>query len=146
MEGAHIRYNCLLQARLGTPERLAEFEELWAEWRSDIKVFPPNWDTSFMWALVAKFGGRVREPTRVFLEAWIDVARRGAGDLKLCDQLVTKQEQFNKGLRARLRNGNKETVGPKWVGIRDLDYRQTQVCRLVRDIRDGLIRTKGRDA
>lgn len=146
MEGAHIRYNCILQARLGTAERRAVFDDLWTDWRKRTQPFPPKWDTTFMWQLVSSFGGSVGERTREFIEAWIDATRRGTPDLKDCDELVIGQEQFNKGPKARLRPNNTETVGPKWVGIRELDYRQTQVRRLVRDIRDGLDRTGGRDA
>jgi len=146
MEGAHIRYNCLLQSRLGTRETEEEFETLWTDWVERIRVFPKNWDTSFMWALGTKQGGRVKERTQRFLEAWIEETRGGCRNLNRCDELVISQEKFNKLGRARLRAGNKDSIGPKWVGIRDLDYRQTQVCRIVRDIRDGLLRKGDRDA
>ena len=146
MEGAHIRYNCLLQARFGTRECLAEYEALWTDWVERIRVFPKNWDTPFMWTLVTKQGGRVKERTQKFLEAWIGETRIGCKDVKRCDQLVTDQEIFNKLGRARLRPGNKDPVRPDWVGIKDLDYRQTQVRRIVRDIRDGLLRKGDQDA
>jgi hypothetical protein len=52
MEGAHIRYNCLLQAAgFGTSELKAKFDEQWETWREKIAGFPPHWDSTFMWAL-----------------------------------------------------------------------------------------------
>ena len=146
MEGAHIRYNCLLQARLGTKESHAECNELWVNWRRRIAPFPSQWDTSFMWSLVASMRTSVKKPTHDFIEAWIAETCKGASDLKHCDALVTNQERYNKGARARLRNNNTETIGSAWIGVQELDYRQRQVCRLVRDIRDGLRATGGRRA
>jgi hypothetical protein len=137
MEGAHIRYNCLLQAKgFGTSELREEFEGMWEDWREAIADFPAKWDSHFLWALVSRHGSRVKDHTRKFIDGWIELSRLGAPDEKLCDHLVTRQEQLNKGSRARLRPGNSEAIN-EWVGLRGAGYRAAQVIQIVRDIRDG---------
>jgi len=145
LEGAHIRYNCLVQAKLGTDERRQEFEERWARWQHRIADFPPGWDSEFMWRLVAARGSDPRPHTRDFINAWIEEAKRGAENVELCNKLVTKQESCNKKSRARLRPGNDEAVNG-WVGLDHANYRLAQVQQFVRDIRDGECRKGGWDA
>lgn len=137
MEGAHIRYNCLLQAAgFGTSELKSAFEEQWEAWREKIAKFPPHWDSSFMWALIHKHGSQPRGHTRKFIDGWIEQARQGAENLSRCDELVSNQERLNKGNRARLRTGNQEAVN-SWIGLNKVEYRLPQVIRLIRDIREG---------
>lgn len=137
MEGAHIRYNCLLQAAdFGTTELKDEFDGHWEEWRERIRDFPPHWDSSFMWATVHQHGSQVKAHTRKFIDGWIEQARHGAADLVACDDLVRTQERLNKGNRARLRPGNKEAVNG-WMGLNSVEYRLPQVMRVIRDIHEG---------
>ncbi len=137
MEGAHIRYNCLLQAAgFGTSELKAKFNDQWETWREKISEFPPHWDTSFMWTLVHRHGSQPKQHTRTFINNWIEQAQQGAGNLIRCDELVSNQERLNKGNRARLRPGNQEAVNG-WLGLDNVGYRLPQVMRLIRDIREG---------
>jgi hypothetical protein len=146
MEGAHIRYNCLLQsAGFGTNELKESFNEQWETWRKKIAEFPPQWDSSFMWALVHRHGSLPKPHTRNFITYWIQQAKEGAGNLHLCDQLVTNQERLNKGSRARLRPENQEAVNG-WIGLNRVEYRLPQVIQLIRDIREGEQRKGGADA
>ncbi len=137
LEGAHIRYNCLLQeAGFGTAELRERFEEQWTRWRERTAAFPADWDSGFMWALVSKHGSRVKESTKKFIDGWIDETRNGAANRQRCDELVTRQERLNKGNRARLRPGNQEAIRD-WVGLNGAGYRLTEVRQLVADIRSG---------
>jgi hypothetical protein len=137
MKGAHIRYNCLLQASgFGTHELRTKFDGQWEEWRESMARFPSQWDTGFMWALVHRHGGSVREPTRNFVNQWIELARGGSVDLARCNEVVIRQEQLNKGPRARLRPGNQEAVNG-WIGFETLQYRWPQVRRIIADIHHG---------
>lgn len=136
LEGAHIRYNCLIQERLGTKERRDEFENRWDKWRGRIADFPKSWDSHFMWQLVSSHGSQPKPITRQFIDGWIEETRRGADNVSRCDELVIRQERFNKGNRARLRPGNTDAVNG-WVGIDRLDYRLGVVLQFLRDIRDG---------
>jgi len=135
LEGAHIRYNCLLQeADLGTPELKEQFEQNWQEWRERIQDFPRGWDSGFLWHLVSKHGSQPKEFTRRFINAWIDETRQGASNRRRCDELVTNQERLNKGARARLRPGHEGAVRD-WIGFDRLNYRLPQVRQLVIDLR-----------
>lgn len=137
LEGAHIRYNCLLQdAGFGTEDHRDEFNNLWEDWRSRLQDFPENWDSRFLWRLVARHGGQLKPSTRQFIDGWIEETRSGCQDLGHCNELVRNQELRNKGKRARLRSGNTEAVSG-WVGLDGADYRLNEVRQLVRDIRDG---------
>ena len=137
LEGAHIRYNCLLQASgFGTSEWGADFDEQREKWREDISQFPRHWDSGFMWALVMRHGSQVRGSTQNFINGWIEQTQQGALNLTRCDELVTNQERLNKGNRARLRPGNQESING-WVGLGRVEYRLPQMRRLVRDIREG---------
>ncbi len=137
MKGAHIRYNCILQARgFGTSALREKFDTEWNVWREDIAQFPGLWDSQFLWSLVAKHGSRVREHTRQFIDGWIGLTRRGARDKNFCDHLVTRQEQVNKGARARLKAGNTEAING-WVGLNGAGYRVAQAIQIVRDISNG---------
>lgn len=136
VEGAHIRYNCLLQDRFGTEELLAEYESLWEDWRSRLPEYLEGWDTSFMWQVVSEQGRRVKMSTRAFLEGWLEECQQGAGNRDRCDALVKRQEIRNKGNRARLRPGNQEAIND-WLGLFQAQYRFPEVRQLVWDIRSG---------
>lgn len=138
LEGAHIRYNVLVHSRHGTPEHARKFADAWSEWREEIaRDFPSDWDTRVLWRITDAQGVSLRPRTRDFITDWIEETRRGKPDPDRCDKLVEQQERRNKGARARLRPGNPDREN-QWVGIRVLDYRQPQACRILRDIRDGL--------
>lgn len=146
MEGAHIRYNCLLQdAGFGTSELKDEFDGKWEAWRERIADFFPQWDSSFMWALVHRHGSQPKDYTRMFINGWIEQAQQGGGNIAICNGLVEKQERLNKKNRARLRPGNKEAVN-SWIGLDRVEYRLPQVLRIIRDIREGEQRKGGSHA
>jgi hypothetical protein len=136
MEGAHIRYNCLLQARFGKADTREELHEYWEDWRRKISTFPREWDTEFMWSTVSRQGGRAGDSTRAFINGWIDQARQGARDLVRCDELVIRQECTIKRSRARLRPGNQQSY-EDWIGLERIEYRLPQVRQLIRDIHQG---------
>ena len=136
LEGAHIRYNCILQQRFGTPELRNEFEERWDTWCSEISSFPPLWDSSFLWSVVAKHGSRVKGHTRIFIDAWIEQSQLGGSNERRCNELVIQQELLNKRSRARLKPGYSESVD-NWVGLSGAGYRITQVIQILRDIDTG---------
>lgn len=138
MEGAHIRYNWLLQARFGTPEGRAECDDYWGQWCQRISSFDwTKWDTNYVWRLVDWHESQVRPETRRFVDGWIAESRRGGHDLAACDALVINQERANKRSRARLRPGARDEKVGGWIGLTDLDYRFPQVRTLVEDIQRG---------
>ena len=145
MYGAHIRYNCLLQERHGNSELRAEFETDWSDWQADLQSFSWNrWETSFLWELTKLHHRKVRDHTIIFVESWIDGSRDGA-DTQFLDELVTRQERFNKKSRARLHPTAEESIG-KWIGIDDLNYRLNVARTIINDIHIGLTATEADDA
>jgi hypothetical protein len=145
MHGAHIRYNCLLQERHGNSELRAEFETKWSDWLTELQSFPWNrWETGFLWELTKLHHRKVREHTIHFVESWIDGIRDGA-DTHSLDELVSRQERFNKKTRARLHPTAEESIG-KWIGINDLNYRLNVARTIINDIHVGLTSTEADDA
>lgn len=138
LEGAHIRYNWLLQSRFGTASGTEQCDEYWDEWRAQMHQFDwSNWESNFLWQLVEQHGSNVRPSTRRFIDGWISQARAGASDVSVCDGLVIDQERANKTSRARLRPGAKDEHVDGWIGLAELDYRLPQVRTLVDDIQRG---------
>lgn len=139
LRGAHIRYNFLVHSRLGTAEMAKELHAEWKKWRETCTGtnFPRQWDSQKLWSIVERQRISMRPHTRRFINGWIEQSRQGAGALSTCDNLVREQERQNKAGRARLRPTNSDRV-TKWVGIKELDYRQPQACRILSDIYEGL--------
>ncbi|WLD11912.1 DUF6361 family protein [Planctellipticum variicoloris] len=146
LKGAHIRYNVALQARHGTEERRAEFEQRWEAWRSEMHGFSwDRWETDFLWQLAKRHRRQIKPFTRLFVANWIAAVRSGTEAVSGLDRLVATQERLNKGARARLKDNSSERV-PKWIGIDALDYRYSQARTIIMDIDDGLTRTERVDA
>jgi hypothetical protein len=137
MEGAHIRYNCLLQRRHGTKEVEDEFEAMWRTWLDRLQSFRwARWNTDCLWELAKLHQRHVKSYTVTFVTDWIDAVHRN-DSTALLDELVTRQERFNKKGRARLHPSADEKVD-KWVGIDDLNYRLNVARTIVNDIQHGL--------
>ena len=124
------------EAGFGNGELQDQFEQEWKDWRRDIRNFPEAWNTSFLWATVQRNGTRVRDATMRFVNNWIEEARSGASNLERCNELVRRQECSIKLGRARLRPGQKESVGER-IGLNGANYRLPVVVQLVRDIFEG---------
>lgn len=136
LEGAHIRYNWLLQSRFGAAQGVEECNEYWETWLSQMRDFDwSTWESDFVWQLVDQHGRKVRPFTKKFVNGWISQSRMGAADLRACNELVVDQERANKSARARLRPNVKDEHVVGWIGLAELDYRLPQVRTLVEDIR-----------
>jgi hypothetical protein len=135
LRGAHIRYNCLLQEKFGTPNLAEEYDQQWADWRQDAQSFPwSQWDTEAMWINVNQAGGRVHHFTKKFVENWIELVRQLPPTNAPFDEWIIRQERANKGPRARLRPDNQDEQVSSWIGIDRLNYRLPQAWRIVSDI------------
>ena len=145
LEGAHVRYNVLLQRRFGAPAAVETCEDRWAEWHAVLADFPwGRWKTPRLWEVAGRAGRTVKSFTRTFVTNW-ERAIRGGADEATLDALVTRQERLNKGRRARLRDGAEESVGD-WTGIDGLEYRLPQARTMIRDIQEGLNRAEAAGA
>jgi hypothetical protein len=140
LEGAHIRYNILLQARHGTKPLREKFEEQWDDWHEDLKSLPwDRWNTNRLWELAILHHRQVKHYTRQFVSRWIEEIQAGGSNLDQLNALVTQQEHLNKGARSRLKP-NAEGAVSEWIGITSLDYRYPQARTIIRDTHIGLTR------
>jgi hypothetical protein len=140
LEGAHIRYNVLLQARHGTKPRRKEFEGKWQDWCDGMTSFPwERWNTNRLWELAIRHHRQVKAYTRQFVVNWINEIQAGCTNLDHLNDLVTQQERLNKVARSRLKP-NAEGAVAEWIGIDYLDYRYSQARTIIRDIHIGLVR------
>ena len=140
LEGAHIRYNVLLQARHGTKQRREEFEGLWDEWCEDYEIVPlGSLEHQQALELAIRHHRQVKHHTRQFVSRWIEELQAGGKNLDQLNALVTQQERLNKGPRSRLKP-NAEGAVSEWIGIASLDYRYSQARTIIRDIHIGLTR------
>ncbi len=140
MNGAHIRYNCLLQEGADDPTNGEKFQREWEEWLEEMTPFPQSWDDEFLWELVGTRAKRIG-PTKRFVTMWIKQTRQGCTDLQKCNDLVRLQERQNKGPRARLSSENRGGHPSDWVGLRDLNYRLPVALQILQDIYEA--QTKG---
>lgn len=130
IRGAHIRYNILLHQKSGQ----ANFTEDWENWKAEldgVKQEVIELDLDFLFNSLAfrtPFGTQmfIRLLKREVLEDIINTSN--------IDNLVIRQEQSKKGLRAKLSAGSNSEEFEGWVGIRNLDYRFAEVKTIVRDI------------
>lgn len=136
LEGAHIRFNILLQGKLIQKTKLS-FDKDWEKWKAAIK-YDFQWDDfdrEFMWEITLKHS-RVSWYTEQFINNWIDGIKEGKSESYL-DELVRSQERYNKKDRSKLTD-NHSVIYSKWVGIRKLEYRLGNVQTIVRDIANPL--------
>ena len=135
INGAHIRYNCLLQERFGTEENLNRFSVRWDQWRQKVTT-GDRMIHEFDEDLLFELSQTLRDDTKRFVKEWINGIRKSE-PVNFFDRLVIEQERSNKGGKARLRTGATETV-KEWIGIDGLSYRFPVARTIVRDIKKGL--------
>lgn len=128
MQGAHIRYNILLQKKSG----ILDFSVEWEEWYSTLRE-------RFLWLkqmdfqlLFNQIAATTKNRSKRFMRTWFDEVTRDTIDINILDDLVYKQETWNKGNKSKLRKINEEITA--WVGIRQLDYRFPTVKTFIKDI------------
>jgi hypothetical protein len=137
IEGAHILYNRLLAKRCENATLLSKCDDLWPKWRSrahHAKAFHSDaLDTWLVGATALKTS--IKPLTRDFLEKWNDAVCRNEPESKL-SQLVERQAKDNKPGRSLLVRLPK--APSEWYGMLDLDYRWSNVRRMLQDVQEGL--------
>ncbi len=132
LEGAHIRFNVLLQNKPNQTSPIS-FEEEWEDWLNNtVNTFDwESFDINFLWKIV---GGRSRinSYTQHFIDNWIHSIQNNVS-IDVLDKIVYLQETKNKGERSKLLPQHLENYDG-WVGIKTLDYRLHNVKTIVRDI------------
>ena len=148
MHGAALLYNILLAERakkLGLSKhdgRRDQFATQLDEWCREIEASDiGGWDLNGLWALVAERGRPVKDRTREFVAAWINLAKRmnghGLAENEDARALVQSRELYQKRSQARLRN---DRLMRQWGGASGsgrITFRWPVVARLLNDIADG---------
>ena len=148
MHGAALLYNILLAERakkLGLSKhdgRRDQFATQLDEWCPEIEASDiGGWDLNGLWALVAERGRPVKDRTREFVAAWVNLAKRmnghGLAENEDARALVQSRELYQKRSQARLRN---DRLMRQWGGASGsgrITFRWPVVARLLNDIADG---------
>lgn len=150
MEGAPLFYNLMLAEKRGEMNQsdsdwaLAQaYRDELAQWmartQADLQTFRPE----KLWAFVARQQVRSPEPQRGFVERWLQLVNGGDVDYLLSNgelrSLVKSREQQLKGAhRARLSNNGRLSDWRGSVGVGRMQFRWSQVRRLLTDLYEGL--------
>ena len=132
LEGAHIRFNILLQNKRIQREPVS-FQEKWENWKDEV-LEDFDWgdfDQNFLWEITEKHCN-IKYGTRIFIVNWFENIEHNA-DGETLDSLVKYQEERNKKERSKLIETHHENYS-NWVGIDGLDYRLGNVQTITRDI------------
>lgn len=146
MHGAQLLYNVMLAEAVENEEWIEWFRDALSEWAQLIarqQRALAGWDRGRFWAIVVEGGGRVRPPSRAFIETWLDlVLARGAaprvGDLPDARRLISHREYELKGPRARLQNRQALLLWQGDAGSKQMGFRWGVTQDLVNDILEGL--------
>lgn len=131
MEGAHIRFNMMLQANRGEHANPA-FSEAFEGWNERILSFPwERWDT-----LELQRQLHLSDHVTRFIQSW--EARVRTENWTAAEDLIRKREYSLKHGRSKLANPAKFLDQEDWIGLRTLNYRWPNVKRHIADIAAGL--------
>lgn len=152
VEGAPLLYNLMLAEKRGKTNQseadLAtadgyrrEFCEWMARAKADLKSFQPE----VLWDFVGRQMARSPEPQRRFVERWLQSVSHGNAERSIEDQelraLIEMRERQLKGpKRARLANAGRLADWSGRVGVGRMEFRWSQVRRLLLDLHEGLVR------
>jgi hypothetical protein len=138
LKGALIRYNLLIQ-RMRKHGNVEDLEQAWQDYLEAMKAFPwDTWCTEDLW----KRCPDTPTPTRVFVEAWIELVRTGSYSESTGDALISQREKSTKGFkRARLGDAARAEKQESLVGltrseegIHFLSYRWGTVRTFLEDV------------
>jgi hypothetical protein len=147
--GAYLLYNLMLAeasvaAGMTARERqLDEYRTRLPEWVDTMTAHGEllhGWRIDQLWQRLAELNYRLPLRTRYFFDRWAELAlhqRDGLADNQTARQLIRERERALKGGLARLHNPR---ALENWGGassVGRLDYRWTNVSRLLLDIRAG---------
>jgi hypothetical protein len=131
LEGAHIRYNMMIQlsrGEAGNPRFVEEFEV----WEDQMKSFPWNrWHVDEV-CKKASASAHVEE----FINSWSGCVTKR--DWESADRLIRQREKVLKGGRSKLANPAKVTGTENWVGLRKMVFRWPDARNHLKDISTGL--------
>jgi hypothetical protein len=150
IHGAALLYNLMLSEKGNRTARAEEYRDDFEGWSARTVsrgAALSEWRREEFWTLVTDMNPRIPVPTRVFVDAWLDLALAGdptaLHDLPRARRLISDRERAIKGPLARLHNPDALNRWRGSSGAGQLTFRwDPQVRRLTADIQLGL----GKDA
>jgi len=147
MNGASLLYNIQLAELRGKQDWIEGHRQTFREWRDGLVMQEiAAWDLSRLWALAMDHGHAITARTRGFVEGWVRMVQRSAGDLTddpAARRAIEQREVGLKRSRSRFRN---QRALDQWGGRSGVDrllYRWPNVRALLQDLYAGLGRGAG---
>lgn len=134
MCGAHIAYNCQVQA---IKFKKPHYKSNWENWAKSLKTTMLDYD-GFTPEKIFSHAPNIRVHTRRFVADWWNYIKSEKLDTSRRDALIAAQERRNKKGRARIYGKRIDDVHEeKWIGLGHLEYRKPQAARILKDIFEG---------
>jgi hypothetical protein len=130
IHGAHIRYNIQLHKKAGN--KAVEFEKKWDEWIENLEEIKPNIQELNFDFIFTELAPRTGPETQKFMKDWQTEVLQPQLNCETLDSLVKKQEFNKKHGKAKLISSKGEYS--EWVGLNRLQYRFSQVKKIIVDI------------
>jgi hypothetical protein len=143
MHGAQLLYNLLLSELVKSADLVESYGAQLDEWSRRVAALGPalaKWDREEFWALVATMKARVGVRTRLFVDAWLDLADdSNVYRSATARTLVYEREVQIKRTQARVLN---QRARDRWngavgSGTAQMSYRWLNARRLLRDVATG---------
>lgn len=142
MHGAALLYNLILAEQKNSGEHIKDYRGRLAEWSAAMQQRDGQlrtWTRSAFWAFVEGRGARVTQPTRMFVDRWLEMvidqgAAAGIADSDPARALVANRERRVKGKLARVDNKAALDRYSGEAGTGRLVYRWPNAQRIAQDI------------
>lgn len=135
MYGAHCAYNCILQKNKFSSNC---FSTDWSEWSKNIRKNMLNY-SGFDLDTVLTISPNLRPHTRQFVIDWWGFATSSNQTIQKRNDLIESQESNTKRHKARIRQNKFDDVSEEqWIGLSKLEFRMTQMKRILLDVYTGL--------
>lgn len=141
IHGAALLYNLMLAEEAGQENLIEEYHDRLMEWAALLSARHTEllgWDRRVFWEIVELGNQRVKPPTRLFIDSWLDLAlsikdAQVAGDKRARQLIRDRERQLKRGL-ARLDNIRARELWNEEAGTKQLSYRWPVAQTIIQDI------------
>ena len=143
MHGAALLYNLILARKKPAPDRVIEYVESLASWSVQLGLRQNDlarWERQRFWEIVRGTEAHVTEPTRRFIDRWIDFAlgaeRKSVTTSERAVAMITEREVQLKRNQARVKNARALELWSGASGTGQLSFRWPVANRMLWDMYD----------
>jgi hypothetical protein len=142
IHGAALLYNLMLAEEARHENLIEEYRERLGGWVSSLSARRSEllkWDRRRFWEMVELGNQRIKHPTRLFVDGWLDLTLSNMDAInvtadKHARRLIHDRERQLKRGQARLDNIRARELWNEEAGTRQLSYRWPVAQTIVRDI------------